>query len=272
MKGTMLGSLIYLVVALAFLSGWLYLSQPGMVFYPYRNLDATPADWGLGYKDVTLRTSDGVALHGWYIPHPDARQVLLFFHGNAGNISHRRESVAIFHRLGLNVLIIDYRGYGRSEGRPSEAGLYRDAEAAWRYLTVTRGFESRDVLLFGRSLGGAVAARVAADQQPGALILESTFSSARDFAQHVFPLLSRITILRYDFDTVANIRKARCPVLVLHSPQDEIMPYVLGRKVYETAHTPKEFWEMQGDHNTGFLLSQPGYEKVLREFMAGRMQ
>ncbi|MEJ2455133.1 MAG: alpha/beta hydrolase [Candidatus Thiodiazotropha sp.] len=267
MMRIVIGILLYLLIALLVIVGWLYWIQPGMIFYPYRTLQATPADWGLVYEDVTLRTEDSVNLHGWYLPYAGAQRVLLFLHGNAGNISHRRDSLAIFHRLRLNVLIIDYRGYGRSDGKPAEKGLYRDARAAWRHLTEERGFDAQDILLFGRSLGGAVAARLAAEAGPGGLILESTFSSARDFARRVLPLMSRLTRLRFEFNTAAALARVHCPLLVMHSPDDEIMPYELGRKVFAAANEPKQFWQMRGDHNSGFLLSQPGYEQALATFL-----
>ena len=263
----MVNTVIVAVSALIALNGWMYLQQAAMTFYPERALDATPARWGMAYEDVFLSAQDGVKLHGWYIPRQGSKRVLLFMHGNAGNISHRGESIALFHRLGLNVLIFDYRGYGRSEGSPSEQGLYRDAAAAWRYLTETRGFDAREIVLFGRSLGGAVAAQLAAVQQPGALILESTLSSARDFARSAFPLLSRLVVVRYEFDTLASLARVRCPVLVLHSPEDEIMPFALGEKVYAAAGEPKRLVKLQGDHNGGFLLSQPGYERELDDFI-----
>lgn len=254
------------------LAGGLYLMQPRMVFIPYSEVSENPTDWGLAYEDVWLRTRDGLRLHAWYLPRPGARQVLLFLHGNAGNISHRRASLEIFHRLGLAVLILDYRGYGRSEGRPSEAGLYLDAMAAWDHLVGNRGVAPGDVVIFGRSLGGAVAARLAArrsDQgRPGGLILESTFSSAPDMARTLYPVLSHLVPLRFDFDTVQALASVRCPVMVLHSREDEIIPYALGLKVYASAHPPKVFQELQGDHNQGFLISQPGYERGLAEFLA----
>ena len=263
----MISSLVVVLVALGLLNGWMLLQQPGMIFFPYRDLDAVPSDWGYVYEDVFVTTDDRVRLHGWYIPHPQAQRVVLFFHGNAGNIAHRGDSIAIFHRLGLNVFIFDYRGYGRSEGSASEQGLYRDATAAWRYLTQTRGFDAREIVLFGRSLGGAVAAQLAAAQRPGALILESTLSSARDFAHSVFPLLSRLVVVRYDFNTVDSLARVHCPVLVLHSPTDEIMPFALGEKVYAAAREPKRLVELQGDHNSGFLQSQPGYQRELGGFI-----
>lgn len=255
------------LVALALLSGLLYLQQPAMIFFPHPTLGATPADWGMAYEDVNFSAADGVALHGWYIPREGAQQVLLFFHGNAGNIAHRGESVAIFHELGLDVFIFDYRGYGRSSGTPSEAGLYDDARGAWRYLTDTKSFDGRDIVIFGRSLGGAVAARLASETSPGAVIVESAFSSARDVARAVFPLLSHITVLRFDFDASAYIRGVTAPVLVLHSREDEIMPYELGRRLYEAANEPRMFVELHGDHNGGFLLSQPGYGRALQRFL-----
>jgi fermentation-respiration switch protein FrsA (DUF1100 family) len=268
MKNRMIKNILLLLLGLALLNGCMYLQQPSMIFFPYATLDQTPAEWGLAYEDVFLDTEDGVRLHGWYIPRHGSKQTLLFFHGNAGNISHRGASVEIFHRLGLNVFIFDYRGYGKSQGKPEENGLYKDARAAWRYLTDERGFDQEDIILFGRSLGGAVAADLAAEIQPGGLILESTFSSARDVANAVFPILSRLIFLRYDFNTVAHVRRVACPVLVLHSPDDDIIPFRLGEKVFQAANEPKSLVKMRGDHNSGFLMSQPDYERALGAFVS----
>lgn len=268
MKRTMASTMLVVFLALAVLNGLMYLQQPAMTFFPERELSATPANWGLEYEEVWFDTQDGVRLHGWYIPYTGSKRALLFFHGNGGNISHRGDSIAIFHRLGLNVFIFDYRGYGRSQGTASERGLSRDAAAAWRYLTETKGFSGADIVIFGRSLGGAVAAALAADVRPEGLILESTLSSARDFANLAFPVLSRLVLLRYDFDTAARMTRVTCPVLVLHSPEDEIMPFQLGEKVYRSANEPKVFVKMRGDHNSGFLQSQPDYEQELRRFLS----
>jgi len=266
-KETMTSYVIILVLGLLLLNVLMYLQQPGMIFYPIRELDQTPADWDLDYEDVTLTTADNVQLHGWYIPDQQSEQVLLFFHGNAGNISHRRDSIELFHRLGLNVFIIDYRGYGNSTGKPDEQGLYQDAEAAWRYLTEEKGFSNDQILIFGRSLGGAVAARLAAGVQARGLILESTLSSSRDFARTAFPVLSRLVITRYNFNTAEHIQHVNYPVLVLHSPDDEIMPFHLGEKVFQSAHDPKHFVRMQGGHNNGFLKSQPEYGQEIDSWL-----
>ncbi len=267
----MTGTLLNLVVILGLLTGALYLTQPSLVFLPTRELQETPADWGLEYEDLWLTADDGVRLHGWYLPSPGARRVLLFFHGNAGNISHRGASIEIFHRLGLDVLILDYRGYGHSEGRPSETGLYRDAAAAWNYLVESRGIAPDRIVVFGRSLGGAVAAHLAAETHPGALILESTFSSTRDFVNLAYPVLSWLIVRRFAFNTESRLEAIRCPVLVLHSPDDDVIPYRLGQQVFQAARPPKQFVDLLGDHNGGFLLSQPRYERALASFLDEHM-
>lgn len=259
--------LIRTVALLLLINGVLYLQQPSMTFYPSSELVTTPSQWGMPYEEVEFASADKKKLHGWFIPHPTATYTMLFFHGNGGNISHRGDSVAIFHRLGLNVLLVDYRGYGRSEGRPNEAGLYRDATAAWQYLRQQKQVKPENIILFGRSMGGAVATELAARTRPGGLILESSFSSATDMARKLFPLLSRITLLRYHFDSVSRIKQVKSPIMVLHSPQDEIIPYELGRRLYAAAPGVKQFVELRGDHNSGFLQSQPHYEQKLAQFI-----
>lgn len=260
----LLSMMLFIVVLL---NGVFYLQQPAMTFYPVRDVQASPLQWGLPYEEVTLRTEDGLQLHGWFLPAPKATRTLLFFHGNGGNISHRGESLAIFHRLGLNVLIFDYRGYGNSEGEPGEEGLYRDAAAAWRYLTEQRGVAAGQIIIFGRSLGGAVAAQLATQVKPAALILESTFTSARAMATELFPLLSRVLLLRYDFNTLQRIAAIPCPLYLAHSREDEIIPYRFGQQLYAATPQPKRFFTMRGGHNGGFLRSQPDYEAGLKAFL-----
>ena len=264
----MMKFLFALALGWGLLNALIYVQQPGMIFMPLVGTGATPADWGLDYEEVGLTTADGLELHGWFIPRQGARKVVLFLHGNAGNITHRGESLSVFSGLGLNVFIFDYRGYGRSQGMPTEEGLYLDAEAAWRYLTDVRGYRASDIIIFGRSLGGAVATQLASRVDPGGLILESTFSSASDVAHQAFPLLSRLVLLRYDFDSVSRLESVQAPVLVLHSPQDDVIPYELGRRLYDAANEPKEFAILNGDHNTGFIASRLHYERVLARFLA----
>lgn len=267
-----MNTLFSLLTGLLLLNGMMYLLQPGMVFYPTPIISETPAEWQLAYEDVNIDTADGERLHGWYIPASDNHKqqpVLLFFHGNAGNISHRRASLEIFHQLGLNQLIIDYRGYGKSTGKPGEAGLYMDAMAAWDYLVDNKGFNTDRIIIFGRSLGGAVATQLASRVQPRGLILESSFSSARDVAQHTFPLLSHLLYLRYDFNSLERLPQVRAPLLMLHSPQDEIIPYESAEKLFKSAQKPKTFIQLRGDHNNGFYLSQPMYQQALADWLQG---
>jgi fermentation-respiration switch protein FrsA (DUF1100 family) len=254
--------------ALLILNLMLWVAQPGMVFYPTRALQATPEDWGFSFDDVHMTAEDGTRLHGWYIPHPHATHTLLFLHGNAGNISHRADSIAVFNRLGLSVLILDYRGYGQSEGKPTEPGLYADARAAWTYLIDERGLDPSEILIFGRSLGASVATDLASHTRPAGVILESGFSSARDMARHLYPGLHQVILRRFDFNSLRRLGQVRAPVLVLHSRDDEIVPYALGRRLFDAAQEPKTFVTLVGDHNGGFLASQPHYERSLASFIA----
>ena len=235
---------------------------------PTRELAATPQSIGLAYDDVTLRTEDGVRLHGWFVPAPTPRATLLFFHGNAGNISHRLDSLRIFHRLGLSVFIFDYRGYGRSEGSPSEAGTQNDARAAWRYITDTRAVPASEVVLFGRSLGAAIAAWLAGQYRPGALIVESTFTSVPDMASELYWWLPARHLARFQYATRDYLKATMCPVLVVHSPNDEIIPFHHAEALYAAAHEPKELLRLSGSHNEGFLLSGAAYTRGLDQFLA----
>jgi hypothetical protein len=254
---------------------WLY--QPRLLYFPMAGQVMTPADLRLAYQDVTIETSDGERLSAWLIPAPPGRPhrdlTLLFLHGNAGNISHRGDSLRIFADLGLDVLILDYRGYGRSTGSPSEQGLYRDARTAWDWLVQQHGVPPERIVIFGRSLGGAVAARLAggigmSDQaQPAALIVESSFADGAALARHHYPLLTAVIPLRFRFPAAEWIGRARCPVLILHSPDDEIVPESLGRALFAAAPEPKHFFALRGGHNNGFLASQPAYQHAIAHFL-----
>jgi len=261
-------TLITLAGAYLVAGALLYLGQRRLVYFPTRATVATPDMWGLAYEEVWLRTSDGVKLHGWFVPAEGARAYVVFCHGNAGNISHRLESLEIFHKLGLATLVFDYRGYGRSEGRPTEEGTYRDAEAAWDYLVGERGVAQEKVVVFGRSLGGPIAAHLAATREPGALILESTFTSAPEVAQRMLPIFPARWLCRIEYPTAEFVAGVRCPVLVVHSPEDELIAWRFGRGVFEVAREPKEFLEISGTHNEGFLTSGRTYVEGLDRFLS----
>jgi hypothetical protein len=192
---------------------------------------------------------------------------VLFFHGNAGNISHRLDTLVFLHELGLAVFMFDYRGYGESEGEPSEAGLYRDAEAVWGYLTETRGIPGREILLFGRSLGGAVAAYLAERHAAMGLVLESTFTSVPEVAEQHYPWLPVHSLTRYRYDTAGRLPNIDMPVLIIHSPEDEIIPFSHGQTLYDLAKEPKCFVEIEGSHNTGIFDSWETYRRGWNEFI-----
>jgi len=265
----MLGIWIVITIAGAYIifTGFLFVFQSRYVYYPERVLLADPSSVGLDFEGVHFEAADGEKLSGWFIPSDSARGVILFCHGNAGNISHRLESIQIFHRLGLAVFIFDYRGYGQSEGRPTEQGTYKDAEAAWRYLIETRQVDPSQVIVFGRSLGGAVASWLAQSHRPGALILESTFTSIPDIAATLYPYLPVRFLLRFQYDTAEYLGGIDCPVLIVHSRDDEIMPFSHGRQLFEMAREPKEFLEIYGTHNEGFITSGKHYEQGLNAFI-----
>jgi fermentation-respiration switch protein FrsA (DUF1100 family) len=253
----------------------LFLTQSRLLYYPNlpsRAVVATPARIGLSYEVVALTAEDGVRLHGWFLPAgEDLRGVLLFFHGNAGNISHRLDSLRILHDLGLAVLIFDYRGYGQSEGKVSEAGTYRDAEAAWRHLTETRGIAENNIVLFGRSLGAAVAAHLAASRRPRALIMESAFTSVPELAAKYYRIFPVRWLSRFRYDARADLGSVDCPVLIVHSRDDEIIPVSHGRALFEAAREPKAFLELGGGHNDGFLVSGRAYTDGLEAFLAAHL-
>lgn len=239
-----------------------------VLYHPSRELRGTPADLGLSYEWVALETADGTRLSAWWVPAGSPRGVLLFCHGNAGNISDRLDSIRIFNRLGLSLFIFDYRGYGRSSGRPSEQGTYRDVEAAWNYLIQVRQKDPHEIVVFGRSLGGSIAAWVSQVYKPQVLILESAFTSLREVApDHVPGFLVKI-LVPDQYRTLQSLSMVHCPVLILHSREDEIIPFHNGEALYTAANEPKEFVEIHGSHNRGFLDSQLLYVAALDSFLS----
>ena len=264
--------LVALLFSLRFMLPWIIFkpsremaSSPGASWEMAR----TPEGYGMEFEDVTLTTSDGVALNGWFVPARGGheRGTLLFFHGNAWNISGRLDSIDIFHNLGLSVFIIDYRGYGRSEGRCSIPGVTLDALAAWKYLTEERGVPPKDIVVFGRSVGGAVAMELMRRVEPRALILESTFSSLPDMVR-VKALAPVARLLIGDvWNSEEAARSLTVPTLCLHSPDDGIVPYRFGVKLYEAVASEKTFVELRGGHNDGFLESIETYRPALDKFL-----
>jgi fermentation-respiration switch protein FrsA (DUF1100 family) len=249
------------VVLIAYLTLGLVLviMQPRFVYFPTRAIEYTPKDLGLDFEEITLETADDVKLNAWYIPAPNAEFTILFCHGNGGNISHRLDSITIFNKLGLNCFIFDYRGYGLSEGKPTEQGTCLDALAAYQWLCDEKKIQSDNIIFFGRSLGASIAAQLATKAEAKSLVIESAFTSIIDIGRKLYPYLPVRWFARFYYPTIDYIKKVNCPIMVIHSPEDEIIPYLFGQKLFQVANEPKEFVEISGTHNEGFVTSGDVY-------------
>lgn len=274
--------LISVAIAYACVLGLVFVFQSRLVYYPQigREVAVTPQAYGLAFDPVEIATEDGEKLHAWWVPAAAARGTVLIFHGNAGNISHRLDYLLMFSRLRYSTLIVDYRGYGKSTGSPSEEGTYRDALAAWRHVTEGRGVRPADIVIFGESLGGAVASwlaarfsilplgeRSGARAPPRALVLTSTFTSATDLGAQVYWFLPVRLISRFGYDNLANLKAIRSPVLIAHSRDDDIVPFAHGQKLFAAAGEPKQFLEMRGGHNEGFIFMREEWVRALAGFL-----
>lgn len=255
-------SLVIVVMYMSLFAGL----EKSSIFYPVRDWAATPRDAGLAYEDVYLRTQDGVTIHGWFVPRERAGGVVLHCHGNAGNVSHRIHLLKMFYESGFSTFIFDYRGYGRSGGSPDEDGTYLDAMAAFQYLVETKGYAAGRIAVHGQSLGGAVAIELATRTQPAALICESVFTSTLDMARELYPILPVQWFISMKYDSLSKIGSLTLPKLFMHSREDEIVGFQHGERLFSAAGDPKEFFEMQGGHNDGFLMT-PDYAQVIEEFL-----
>ena len=268
----LIGRLVLGIAALAAVgyvlaAAYLYFFQEKFVYVPSTRIKATPAAVGMYYEEVALVASDGVRLAGWYLPLADARGTVLFCHGNAGNISHLLAVAEDAHRLGLGILLFDYRGYGQSEGTLSEEGTYRDAAAAWDYLVSEAGVPSERIVVIGRSLGGPIAARLARDKTPAALFLEATFTSIPKLGQELYPIFPVGLLARYEYPTLEYLKQVQCPVLVSHSRDDELIVFAHGQRLYEAASQPKAFTELRGGHSSAFSEDAATYEAGVEAFL-----
>jgi uncharacterized protein len=268
LSSTLIVVLLTLIGAYVASAAVLYLFQARFLYFPERDMVSTPHDARLPFEAIYFKTTDNVELYGWYVPKPNARGVVLFCHGNAGNISHRLEYIQLFDKLGFSTFLFDYRGYGKSEGKPSELGTYFDALGAWTYLVDKRFVSPEEIVVYGESLGGAVGAWLAKERRPAALILASSFTSLPDVAASLYPLFPVRWLARFQYDTRRFLCDVTCPVLVIHSPEDEIIPYAHGCALFEGAKDPRKFLEIQGDHNSGFLNSGDVYLKGIDSFLS----
>lgn len=264
-------TLFQLLVGLLIVGGgfclFVLIAQTGILFQGSRDMFRTPRDaYGWDYEDVWLDV-EGRKTHGWFIPTPGARGTVLFSHGNGGNIAGWLDAMGAFRDLGLDVLLYDYGGYGNSTGSPSERRCYADIRAMWRYLTEQRHTPPGAIVLAGRSLGGAVTAELAAEVTPAAVILESTFASAPEMAKTIFPVPFIGALIRHRFDTASKIAGFSSPLLIIHSPEDEVVPFVQGQKLFRLAREPKKFVQIHGGHNDGAFLSADLWFKEVDAFL-----
>jgi hypothetical protein len=238
------------------------------VCFPEKAHDGRPEDYGLAARDLYFETRDRVKLHGWLFVQDPQAPCLLWCHGNAGNISHRLDIIARLQAAGINVFIYDYRGYGKSAGSLSEEGFYRDGEAAWETL-VREGVQPGRIVLFGRSLGCAMAADLATKVPAAGLILESGFPHLGAMARVHYPFIFSERFLSGRFDAVSRLKKVNLPVLVIHGDRDAIVPLDLGRRLFEAAPEPKEWYAIKGaDHNDTYLVGGNNYFLRLRETLS----
>ena len=268
----MTGYLIAFLVAYAAILILFTLFEKSFIFFPNFPPGRLSGDWkpaGLPVEDVYLQATDGVKLHAWWIPAAGAQFTFVTFHGNAGNITHRADVDSFLLSVPVNVLAVEYRGYGRSEGSPDEQGLYRDAEAAYDYLVGQRGLAPRTIVPFGQSLGTAVAADLASKREVGALVLEAPFASSRAVARRVYPFLPGLGLLiRTKFETSEKLARVRAPVLVVHCARDPVLSYALGEEVFRLAREPKQFFRVEDYcHEEASLVAPDAYRVKLREFL-----
>jgi fermentation-respiration switch protein FrsA (DUF1100 family) len=244
-----------------------FFTQTGMVYSPAKVVSGSPAAAKLKYEDVNITAKDGVTLAGWFIKRENSERAVIFFHGNAGNIASSISAAKTYHDLGFSVLTFDYRGFGKSQGVPGEEGTYLDAQAAWDYMTGEKKYKPDDIVLVGRSLGGSIAAWLAAHNKPGALIIESSFASMRKLGSQTYPYIPIGLICKFKYDTEKYLKSVNCPVLVIHSKNDELVPFSHGLRLYEAANQPKDFLEIAGPHNLGYSLSENKYMAGLKAFL-----
>lgn len=267
-------TILFYVVVIAvagFVSGCasIFLRQSSMVYFPHSDIAVTPDKYGMKYEDLTLTPAPGATINAWFVPCDSARATVIFCHGNGENIGDDMDYIDFYIGLKANVLIFDYRGYGRSSGKPSEQATYEDIMACWKYLTETRGIPASEIVLIGRSLGGGVASWLASKVEPRGLVLESTFTSVPDRGAELFPFLPVRLLARIHYDTRARLPEIKCPILILHGRQDEVIPYAHGERLFQAANEPKHFVEIRGTHNDGPYEKGDAYRAALDGFLSG---
>jgi uncharacterized protein len=262
MGSMLLNIIIMICLAYAGLALFLYYMQPRFLYEPIRQIPYTPAELGLDFENVYFKTGDRLRLHGWFVPAPNALFTVLYCHGNGGNMMYFLETVNFLNKLGLNCFVFDYRGYGYSRGTPDEDGTYLDARAAYKWLTKKKGVAPQQIIIFGWSLGGSIAAYLATKFKSAGLVIDSSFTSYRAIGSKFYPYMPVKWFARFNYPTINYVRKVNCPLLVIHSRNDEVIPFEFGLEIYDAANEPKQFVEIFGRHNDGLLVSGETYKKA----------
>lgn len=257
-------------IALALIVIYLRFIEKRTIFYPTKEIECSPQELNLDFEEVFFKTQDNITLNGWFVSAKEGNvsYTILFCHGNAGNISHRIEKLKFFSDLGYSVFIFDYRGYGKSEGRPSEKGMYLDCKGGYDYLISSRKISAEQIIGYGESLGGAAIVDLASGNKLRALIIDSTFTSAKDMVKVIYPFMPP-WIFSSRFNSLDKIKFINVPKLIIHSINDEIVPFKLGKKLFDSASSPKEFLEIRGEHNSCFYESEDILREKISDFLNG---
>ena len=246
-----------------------------LIYFPPRYPDGFPPSPIVerDVEEVWLLTEDGVRINAFYRSLPASKLVLLWFHGNAENIGYGLDHLRALAKIGVNILAVDYRGYGKSEGKPDEAGVYQDADAAYDYLIKQRHFRAEDIIIYGHSLGGAVAVNLASRRPCGGLIVQSSFTNARAMARRMFAIPLIAYVVKSRFDSLQKIREVHAPILIVHGTRDEVVPFRMGQQLFAAAPEPKRFYPIEGaGHNNLMEVGGERYLACLQRFVAESAQ
>jgi alpha-beta hydrolase superfamily lysophospholipase len=253
------------------ITGLIWWTQDWLVFRPSVESPIFPESEGLSHEDIAIEVIPGTKIRGWFVPAPKERRgTILYFHGNGGNLSSILSRIRSFAEQGFDSFSIDYEGYGASDGAPSEANLYRDAEAAWEWLTKERGVEPDQIVVWGHSLGGAVAIWCASKHTPRMVLLDSTFTSMPAMGAHIYPIFPIRLIAHNIFDNQERVQKIHVPILIAHSKDDGLIPFEMGQELFSAANEPKRFVELQGNHNDGFESTPAAWKAMIEVFENAR--
>lgn len=264
---SLMSILISILAGYALLLGAMYLFQDRLIFLPSSELIVTPRQAGLQAEDIWIDTNDGERLHGWFFLNEEAEYVVVMSHGNAGNISGRIDIAKLLNGVGVSILLYDYRGYGQSSGKPSEEGVYIDVESVVNYLKAEKGFSERQMIMYGRSMGGAVASYAATKFDVSGLVLDSAFKNLKAMVKDLYPFVPS-SLARFKLPTEEFLKEVSgIPVMIMHSPNDSIVGFSHGQHLYRIAKKPKRFVELRGGHNENFHVSTDIHNQEWRDFL-----